>query len=155
LRRKLPQPSFDEIVASLRQHGFEVGPYAGVAGGVLVTKCGVGAVVIRRPQDKDAGDAAVGLAIHPGMMVKGEVTRLEDRGYQKFIKSSQYELPATAQQLQAIHAFSEELKQLTGATSLYNESLGTTSDVYLYDRLAGREADEPEPHEPWEATDGH
>jgi hypothetical protein len=57
--------------------------------------------------------------------------------------------------LQSIHAFSEELKQLTGATSLYNESLGTTSDVYLYDRLKGREAEEPEPAQPWALTDGH
>ncbi len=67
------------------------------------------------------------------------MSRLLDRGYQKFIKTSQYELPASASQLQAIHAFSEELKQLTGAISLYNESLGTTSDVYQYDRLMGRE----------------
>jgi len=42
--------------------------------------------------------------------------------------------------LHAIHRFSEELKQLTGDIDLYNESLGTTSDVYLYDRLKGREA---------------
>jgi hypothetical protein len=47
--------------------------------------------------------------------------------------------------LHAIHQFSEELKQLTGATSLYNESLGTTSDRYQYDRLKGREAVQPEP----------
>jgi hypothetical protein len=45
--------------------------------------------------------------------------------------------------LQGIHTFSEELKQLTGAISLYNESLGTTSDLYEYDRLKGREAAEP------------
>ena len=63
-----------------------------------------------------------------------------DRGYQKFIRSSHYELPASASQLQAIHQFSEELKQLTGVISLYNESLGTTSDLYQYDRLKGREA---------------
>jgi len=70
------------------------------------------------------------------------VARLLDRGYQKFIKTSQYELPASASQLQAIHAFSEELKQLTGAISLYNESLGTTSDVYRYD-ASGQRIDGP------------
>jgi hypothetical protein len=57
--------------------------------------------------------------------------------------------------LQAIHAFSEELKLLTGDISLYNESLGTTSDVYRYDRLMGREAEQPEPAQPWELPDGH
>jgi hypothetical protein len=82
------------------------------------------------------------------------VARLLDRGYQKFIKTSQYELPATASQLQAIHAFSEELKQLIGDVSLYNESLGTTSDVYRYDRLMGREAAEAEPAQPWELGAG-
>jgi hypothetical protein len=71
------------------------------------------------------------------------------------MKTSQYELPATAQQLQAIHAFTEELKLLMGDVSLYNESLGTTSDVYLYDRLKGREAAQPAPARPWELTGGH
>jgi hypothetical protein len=74
----------------------------------------------------------------PGLVVCGEVGRLLDRGYQKFIKTSKFELPASASELQGIHLFSEELNQLTGATSLYNESLGTTSDVYEYDRLKGR-----------------
>jgi hypothetical protein len=88
-------------------------------------------------------------------MVRGEVARLLDRGYQKFIKTSQYELPASASELQAIHAFSEELKQLTGAISLYNESLGTTSDVYHYDRLMGREEAQPAQAQPRELADGH
>ena len=73
-------------------------------------------------------------------MFGGQVARLLDRGYQKFLKTANYELPATAGQLQAIHLFSEELSQLIGTVSLYNEGLGTTSDLYEYDRLKGREA---------------
>jgi hypothetical protein len=88
-------------------------------------------------------------------VVQGEVARLVDRGYQKFIKSSQYELPATAHQLHAIHRFNEELTQLAGGMSLYNESLGTTSDRYLYDRLAGREAAQGRGMRPWELGGGH
>ena len=84
-----------------------------------------------------------------------EVARLLDRGYQKFIKTSQYELPASASQLHAIHAFHEELTQLMGGVSLYNESLGTTSDLYEYDRLRGREELQPAPARPWELTGGH
>jgi len=57
--------------------------------------------------------------------------------------------------LQAIHLFSEELSQLTGAISLYNEALGTTSDLYEYDRLQGRDAAETAPVQPWELGEGH
>ena len=42
-----------------------------------------------------------------------------------------------------------------GGTSLYNESLGTTSDLYEYDRLRGREQDEPIGKRPWKLTQGH
>jgi len=48
------------------------------------------------------------------------------------------EIPATAEALRAIHDFSQELDQITGEMELYNEALGSTSDVYLYDRVAGR-----------------
>ena len=155
MRKKSKHPNFDQTVELLRAHGFEVAPQSSVPEGVLVTKGGVGAVLVPAHPAKGSETPAAALAVHPGVMVRGEVTRLLDRGYQKFIKSSQYELPATAQQLQAIHSFSEELKLLTGATSLYNESLGTTSDVYRYDRLKGREPDDPEPAQPWALTDGH
>ena len=155
MRRKSRNPNFDQTLELLRAQGFEVCPYAGMAEGELATKHGVGAVLVPAPKTKDPDSPTAALAIAPGVMVRGEVARLLDRGYQKFIKSSQYELPATAQQLQAVHAFSEELKQLTGATSLYNEALGTTSDVYRYDRLKGREADDPEPAQPWALTEGH
>jgi len=62
-----------------------------------------------------------------GAGLGGQVARLVDRGYQKFLKTAHVELPATASQLHAIHLFSEELKQVTGAIELYNESLGTTA----------------------------
>lgn len=155
MKRKSPHLNFEQTLELLRTNGFEVMPYAAVPGGVLVSKCCVAAVLVPVRPVKGEDSAAAAIAVHPGVMVQGEVSRLVDRGFQKFIKSSQYELPATAIQLQAIHAFSEELKELTGATSLYNESLGTTSDVYLYDRLVGREAAQPEPAQPWELTEGH
>jgi hypothetical protein len=147
MKQKSGHPNFDQTLELLRAHEFDVAPYAGVAGGALVSKHGAGAVLVAAPGNSDA---AVALAVHPGVMVRGEVAQLLDRGYQKFIKTSQYELPASASQLQGIHAFSEELKQLTGAISLYNESLGTTSDVYRYDRLMGREDAQPEPAQPWD-----
>jgi hypothetical protein len=152
MKRKSGHPSFDQTLELLRAHGFDSVPYAGIAGGTLVSKDCVGAVLVPAPA---SADAAVALAVHPGVLVRGEVARLLDRGYQKFIKTSQYELPASARQLQAIHKFSEELKQLTGAISLYNESLGTTSDVYRYDRLVGREGAETAPSEAGQLADEH
>lgn len=151
--KKLARPSFDQIIESLRTHGFEVSPCAGTGGGFLVSKYGAAAVVVRSSNDENG---AATLTEHPGILIRGQVARLLDRGYQKFIRSSQYELPATANQLHAIHRFNEELTQLTGGTSLYNQSLGTTSDVYQYDRLRGREHNPAPPvKRPWELADEH
>jgi hypothetical protein len=151
--RKSHNPDFDQTLKILRAHSFDVRPFAGVAGGVLVSKHGAAAVLVA-VQAKDAA-APAALAMHPGALVNGEVARLLDRGYQKFIKTSQFEFPASASQLQAIHQFSEELKQLTGAISLYNESLGTTSDLYEYDRLEGREGAQIAPTSAGQVAGGH
>lgn len=152
MTKKTVRPSFDQVLEILRTHGFAVAPFSGIANGQLVSKYGAAAVLVPA-RGEWAGSVA--LAEHPGILVRGEVGRLLDRGYQKFIKTSQYELPASAGQLHAIHTFSEELTQLTGGISLYNESLGTTSDVYEYDRLRGREVEEPVAKRPWELADGH
>ncbi len=141
-------PNFDQTLETLRAHAFDVTPSTEVPGGVLVSKHGAGAVLVASA-DKEM---PVVVAVHPGALVGGRVARLLDRGYQKFIKTAQSELPATASQLQGIHLFTEELKQLTGAISLYNESLGTTSDLYQYDRLKGREAAQPAPLHSWETA---
>ena len=61
------------------------------------------------------------------------------------------EIAATADHLKAIHDFSEELKEGIGATSLYNESLGTVSEAYVYDRVKDRDKSESErPKRPWQ-----
>jgi hypothetical protein len=151
MTRKSRKPSFEQTLETLRSQSFDVTPYSGVAGGMLVSKHGVGAVLAPHPD----GENPIAFAVHPGVLVRGQVARLLDRGYQKFIKTPQYELPATASQLHAIHAFTEELKLLIGDVSLYNESLGTTSDLYEYDRLKGREAAQPSPVSPWELAEGH
>ena len=150
MARKSRNPNFDQALDLLRAHAFTVEPYPAVSGASLVAKHGAAAVLVPA-HDKDAPPA---FAVIPGVLVRGHIARLLDRGYQKFIKSSQFELPATAAQLHAIHAFSEELSQLAGEVSLYNQSLGTTSDLYQYDRLQGREAPEPEAAQPWQLAGG-
>jgi hypothetical protein len=145
VNRKIRNPDADQILKTLREHSFDLTRSPDVAGGVLVSKHGAGAVLVAT-QGKEAG---IALAVRPGALVGGQVGLLLDRGYQKFIKFPQFELPATVRQLHGIHMFSEELKQLTGTGDLYNEALGTTSDLHEYDRLKGREAVQPALRRPW------
>src|SRR5271170_474448 len=127
-------PTFDQIVSDLRASKFDVRELSGVAGEVLVEKNGVGAVLKKSADGKSAS-----LTANPGYLLGGEISRLLDRGHQKFLKTSKLEVPATADHLRAVHHFAEELRERAGSESLYNESLGTVSDVYQYDRLKGRE----------------
>lgn len=155
MTRKSRNPNFDQTLKTLRDHSFDVAPFTEVAGGVLVSKHGAGAVLVAAEGRDRAEAAPAAFARRPGALIGGEVARLLDRGYQKFIKTSKFELPASASQLQAIHLFSEELNQLAGGISLYNQSLGTTSDLYEYDRLKGREAAEVAASRPWELPAAH
>ena len=154
MARKSRTLSFEQMLDALRSHSFDVKPYSGVADGVMVSKGAVAAVLVPGGTHEKL-ESGPRMAVTPGVLVKGQIARLLDRGYQKFIKTAQYELPATADQLRAIHHFTEELNRVTGAMGLYNEALGTTSDVYQYDRLRGREALQPAPARPWESPEGH
>jgi hypothetical protein len=62
-------------------------------------------------------------------------------------------VPATADHLKALQQFSEELKEALGLPSLYNESLGTVSDAYQYDRVVDRDKPETDrAKRPWEVA---
>jgi hypothetical protein len=151
VKQKLRNPDFDQILDALLKHSFELTPSTDVSGGVLISKHGAGAVLAAAKGQ----EMRIVFAVPPGAMVGDQVALLLDRGYQKFIKTSQFEIPATASQLHAIHLFTEELKQVMGVGNLYNEALGTTSDLYEYDRLKGRETAPPVPRRPSELAGGH
>jgi len=69
------------------------------------------------------------------------------------MKTSKTEIPATAEHLKALQSFTEELKEALGLPSLYNESLGTVSEAYHYDRVEGRDkAAVDRPKRPWESA---
>ena len=128
--------TFDEVLALLGSQRFDVAPAPnaaknGYAGAVQARKYGCAAEIAASP-------GGVLIVAEPGFVLGGEISRLLDRGYQKFLKTSRLEVPATADHLRAIHQFSEELKEAAGVTNLYNEALGTTSDRYMYDRVKGR-----------------
>jgi hypothetical protein len=132
-------PAFDEVLATLGNEKFDVSPATEganrSAGARRVSKYGCAAEIA--PAEGKNGNVRV--LEKAGWLLGGEIASLVDRGYQKFLKTKRLEVPATADQLRAIHRFSEELKEAASALVLYNEAMGTTSDEYLYDRLKGRE----------------
>jgi len=137
MAKKTPPRSFNDVLALLGGQRFDVAPAQEGAkrtpNAVQVGKYGVAAEIAAAP------DGSVEILARPGWLLNGEIARLLDRGYQKFLKTSKLEIPASADHLRAIHQFTEELNEAIGATTLYNESLGTTSNVYHYDRVVGRE----------------
>jgi hypothetical protein len=137
MAKKTPLRSFNDVLSVLGSQRFDVAPAQEGAkrtpNAFQVRKYGCAAEIAAAP------DGSVEVLARAGWLLSGEIARLVDRGYQKFIKTSKLEIPATADRLRALHDFSEELREAIGATSLYNEALGTTSDVYNYDRVQGRE----------------
>lgn len=96
-------------------------------------------------------DSTIKIFAYPGYVIGGEISKLVDLGHQKVLRTSKADYPATADHLTALHDFSEELKEGIGATSLYNEALGTVSESYMYDRVRGRDLPEAErPKRPWQ-----
>ena len=127
-RRGTPRvPGFEERIDNLGQSGFAVSPDR-----TLVTR-GPCAVLVR----KDAQGAPE--IARAGILVGGEIGVIVDGGNQKFLVTpSGGKLPALATHLEALHAFTEDLRQALGIVSLYNESLGTVNQLHQYDRLKGR-----------------
>ncbi len=99
---------------------------------VRFEKHGCAAVFVRDPRGRYR------LAHGPGYVLKGEISRLWDAGFQKFLLTSEGRHPATTDQLKALHRFEDEMRTVLGVVDLYNEALGTTCDVTAYDRVQGR-----------------
>jgi hypothetical protein len=137
MAKPTPPRTFADALTTLAGHQFDVSAARDGSGNgskaFQVRKYGCAAEIAAAP------DGTTMVLARPGWLLGGQIARLVDKGYQKFLKTAKLEIPATADHLRAIHEFSEELKEAAGATSLYNESLGTTSDRYVYDRVKGRE----------------
>jgi hypothetical protein len=140
-RRDNPKPpTFADRMDRLRAAGFAATPRSG--GTVRVSR-GEYAVELR---DEGGKVAFVGGS---GVAFGDEIGVLVDGGYQKFFRTpSGRKFPALAEQLKALHDFDEDLKEALGEESLYNESLGTVSTLYLYDRVKDR--DRGVPRRVWE-----
>jgi hypothetical protein len=146
MAKKQEQRTYEEAVNWLRDHGFEVLEAPGTQNRVFLKKLSCSAAIEKGPDDNAR------LFAKPGYLIGGEISRLIDKGYQKFLKTSKTEVPATADHLKALHQFSEELREGMGQVSLYNESLGTVSDRYVYDRVKDRDLPESQrPQRAWES----
>jgi hypothetical protein len=139
-RRERPKEiTFEDRLENLKQYNFSVAPSDGR---YFVSRGPVGAVIENGPNGPRVTERA-------GRIIGTEIGALVDGGFQKyFLTPTKRKIAATAQDLRDIHAFQEDLREGLGLVSLYNESLGTTSTRYLYDRVKDR--DHGVPRRPWE-----
>ena len=141
-RRERPKnPTFAERLDNLRKAGFTVTQQPGGVVRVNRESCAV---------DLKEEGGTVHRLDRAGILVGAEIGALVDGGYQKFFRTpSGKKKPALAGELKALHDFEEDLKEGLGEESLYNESLGTVSTFYLYDRVKDR--DRGVPKRVWES----
>src|SRR5262249_28367415 len=138
---KPKQYTFQERLEDLRRAGFTVDSLSG--GRVRVSRGNVAAIL------ESGADGSPRIAERAGILIGPEIATLVDGGYQKFFQTpSGKGRPALATDLKAVPAFQEDLREPRGMTSLYNESLGTVSNRYLYDRVQDR--DRGVPKRAWE-----
>ena len=138
-RAQKKEPTFSERLEAAKSAGFTI---VADAERWLVRRDGVSAVI------ENAGGMPR-VTERAGIAMAGETGALVDGGYQKFFETrSGKRKPALASELKAIHDFEEDLREALGMESLYNESLGTVSTFYHYDRLKDR--DRGVPKRAWE-----
>jgi hypothetical protein len=134
-RREQPQnPTFADRLEALRKAGFTTTSQTG--GAVRASRANCAVDLKEENGAVDAGAA--------GMAMGGETGALVDGGFQKFFRTpSGKSRPALAGDLKALHEFEEDLKEALGQESYYNQSLGTVSTFYLYDRVKDRDGGVP------------
>ena len=147
MAKSIEAKSYEDALSWLRDNGFDVTEAPGTSGRVFLRKYNVSAAIQKTPED------GVKVFAHPGYLIGSEISKLINRGYQQFLKTSKTEVPASADHLKALQSFTEELKVALGLPSLYNESLGTVSEAYQYDRIVDRDKPAVErPKRPWDVA---
>ena len=146
---KVEQRTFEEALQWLREHQFELIEAPGMQGRVFLKKYNCSAAIQKE------GEEGVKIFAYPGYLIGGEISKLINRGYQQVLKTAKTEIAATADHLKALQQFTEELKEALALPSLYNESLGTVSEAYQYDRIENRDKPAAQrPRRPWERVGG-
>ncbi|MEP7367641.1 MAG: hypothetical protein ABI972_30650 [Acidobacteriota bacterium] len=142
-RREKPHVlSFTERIDQARSAGFQTS--AGAQGATRVSRNGIAADV------RESGDGMPDISA-VGALIGDEIGPLVELGFQKIWQTaSGKQLPATNVHLKALHAFTEDLREAMGLTSLYNEGLGTVNQQHLYDRVVDRDVKRAK--KPWEVA---
>jgi hypothetical protein len=142
-RNRVVVQTFSERIELLKKAGFRTDTQAD--GRVKITKHGVAAVVGDEGKNQPEIERA-------GVLIGPNIAILLNAGYQMFLEvPNGKRLVATAEQLQNLHDFEDDVKQALGLENLYNTSLGTTSTKHMYDRVYKR--DSGEQPKPWEKKD--
>jgi hypothetical protein len=143
-RRERPKIlTFEDHMSAARAAGFRTESVAG--GKTRVERNGIAAVFAPGP------DGVPQVSERAGVIMGKEIGTLTDEGFQKFFTTpSGKRKPALAEELKEIHNFQEDLREALGLTTLYNESLGTVSNLYVYDRVEGRDSGKHD--KPWQVT---
>jgi hypothetical protein len=141
-RRERPKTlTFEDHMANARAAGFKTESLGG--GKVRMERDGAACVV------EPGYENVPRVIVRPGLVMGNEIGTLTDGGFQKFFTTpSGKRKPALAEELKAIQNFQEDLREALHLVSLYNESLGTVSNLYIYDRVEGRDSGEHD--KPWE-----
>jgi hypothetical protein len=143
-RRASPKKlTFEDHMSAARAAGFRTESIGG--GKTRIERDGVAAV------SEPGNDDVPRFVVRAGVVMGKEIGTLTDGGFQKFFTTpSGKRKPAQAHELVAIQNFQEDLRAALNLTTLYNESLGTVSNLYLYDRVVGRDAGTAD--KPWDVN---
>lgn len=133
--------TFEDHMSAARSAGFRVESIAG--GKTRIERNGIAAVAEPGLEDVPR------FPVRAGVVIGDEIGTLTDVGFQKFFLTPHGKRkPALAEELKEIHNFHEDLREALHLTSLYNEALGTVSNLYLYDRVKGRDFGQND--KPWQ-----
>jgi hypothetical protein len=135
-RRERPKmPTVQDRIATLRSNGFTMTDPSGSRVRATRGTCAA---------DLDLSTGTLIVDGRAGILVGKDIGVLVDGGYQKFFRTAAgVKKPATAQELVDLHDFEEDLRSFLGLETLYNESLGTVSTYYQYDRVQDRDRGVP------------
>ena len=137
--------TYEDAVAWLKDHGFDILEAPGIQNRVFIKKNNCSAAI------EATADGGVKIFAYPGFLIGGEIAKLINKGYQQFLKTTKTRSRLRPITSRRFTSSPEELKEALGATSLYNESLGTVSEEYNYDRVKDRTEPTPDrPKRPWE-----
>lgn len=121
-----------DIRKRFAEAGFEIAEISTASGSMSVRKYNCARDLERK------ADGSWSFLGPPHFIVRGLNCELEDGGYQKFWLHAGMRFPIRKRDLEALHRFDEEVREVLGLRSLYNESLGSTCARTVYDRLDGR-----------------